>query len=176
MRNTITRTFNKTLAKCLVYVDNSISERAVFIPYGFNTTELAERYIRKNVQLDEKLVDVISVETVSTLYGMDESDFITLATVVDERSKETRGMISKTVQGYIGTLLYMNEQRKVCEKLVTFTKGEKLATVARENTPDGCKPIDIENIKETSALFVMSEEKFIANAREMTDHQHYKIK
>ena len=177
MRNTITRTFNKIAAACLVFNNGKIVEQEIIVPAVNNTTALAEKYIRKNPdKVNGKLVDVVSVKVISTLYGMDESDFINLAKKVDERSKETRGMISKTVNGYIGTLLYMDEKRKVCDKLVTFSKGEKLKNVAADNTPKGCKPIDIENVEETSALFVMSEADFIANSREMVDHQHYKIK
>ena len=176
MRNTITRSFNKVCASVLVYVDGKISEQKVNIPYLYNTVELAEKYIRKNVNLDGKLVDVVSVEKVSTLYGMDEADFIKLAKPVDNRSKETRGMISKTVIGYVGTLLYMDEKRSVKEISVLIPKGAKLDKVAREVTPNGGKPITIENIKETETLFVMDEQTFIANAREMSDHQHYIVK
>lgn len=176
MRNTITRSFNKVAASALVYRDGKITEAVFSLPYLFNTVELAEKYIRKNVNVDGKLVDVVFVEKVSALYGMDESDFIAHATRVDERSKETRGMISKTIVAFEGTLLYMDEQRKVKEMLVLVPKGAKLDKLARSLAPNGCKGITIENVHEVSALYVMSEEDFINHAREMVDHQHYVIK
>lgn len=185
MRNTITRSFNKISATALVYVDGKVVEQVINIPYLYNTEELATKYIRRHVKngdaaelfnLTGKLVDVINVKKLSTLYGMDEQDFIKLAKPVDERSKETRGMISKTVVGYVGTLLYMDEKRNVCNTSVLIPKGVKLDKIAKDNTPNGCYPITIENIKETETLFVMDEQTFIANAREMSDHQHYIVK
>lgn len=176
MRNTITRSFNNINAHILVYLGGAINEKTVLIPAMFSTVELAEKYIRKNVNVDGKLVDVIKVEKVSALYGMDESAFIKKATLVTERSKDTRNMISKTVNGHIGTLLYMTSDRAIKECLVVIPKGAKLDKVAKENTPDGCKPITIENIKESSSLYVMSIEDFLANAKPMLDHQHYVTK
>ena len=177
MRNTITRSFNKIAAACTLYRDKAIIDDTVLIPYLFNTVELAEKYIRKNNLItDGKLVEVVSVAKVSALYGMEESDFIAKAVKVDERSKETRGMISKTIVANEGTLLYMDTQRKVNEMPVIVPKGAKLDKLARSLAPNGCKGITIENIHEVSALYVMSEEDFIANARPMVDHQHYIIK
>ena len=95
MRNTITRSFVKLSCDCIVYKDGKTVKEIVTIPYGYNTTDSAEKYIRKNVALDGKLVMVESVSKVSALYGMDESEFIKLAKVVTERSKETRDCINE---------------------------------------------------------------------------------
>lgn len=185
MRNTVSRTFTKISATALVYVDGKVAEQVINIPYLYNTEELAAKYIRRHVKngdaaelfnLTGKLIDVVSVKKLETLYGMDEQDFIKIAKPVDERSKETRGMVSKTIVGYVGTLLYMDEKRNVCNTPVLITKGVKLDKIAKDNTPKGCYPITIENVKETETLFVVNEQTFIENAREMSDHQHYIVK
>ena len=175
MRNTITRSFNKVAASALVYRDGKITTDTICIPYLFNTVELAEKYIRKNISIDGKLVEVVSVEKVSTLYGMDERDFIAKAKKVDARSKETRGTISKTVKAFTGRLLYMDEKRSVKDVPVFFLKGDKLDTIGKNNTPKGGKYICIEEVQPIDVLCVMTEEEFLANARLMIDHQHYVI-
>ena len=73
----------------------------------------------------------------------------------------------------MGTLLYMDSDRKVKEMPVYIPKGAKLDKLARSSAPEGCKGIDIINIKETETLYVMSSEDFIKYARPMKDHQHY---
>ena len=173
MRNTITRTFNKNKCTCVIYADGKTHESVVTIPVGFDTEESAERYIRKNVQLDGKLAAVVSIEKVGALYGMDESDFIKLAKIVDERSKDTRNCITKTVVGKVGTLVYMDSARKIHDMLVRIDSKRNLDKQARELAPEGCKGISIENIHESSALYVMDEATFIENARPMIDYQHY---
>ena len=85
-------------------------------------------------------------------------------------------MISKTIVALEGTLLYMDEQRKVKDMTVLVPKGAKLDKLARSLAPNGCKGITIENVHEVSALYVMSEEDFINHALEMVDYQHYVIK
>lgn len=176
MRNTITRSFVKLSCDCIVYKDGKTAKEVVIIPYGYNTTESAENYIRKKVALDGKLVTVESVRKVSALYGMDESDFIKLAKVVTERSKETRDCITKTVIGRVGTLVYMDEKRAILEKDVFIDPKRNLDKQARELAPKGCKGITIENIRDSEALYVLDERTFIENARPMSDHQHYIIK
>lgn len=173
MRNTITRSFVKLSCDCIVYKDGKTVKEIVTIPYGYNTTDSAEKYIRKNVALDGKLVMVESVSKVSALYGMDESEFIKLAKVVTERSKETRDCITKTVNGRVGTLVYMDEKRAILEKDVFIDPKRNLDKQARELAPKGCKGITIENIRDSEALYVLDERTFIENARPMSDHQHY---
>lgn len=177
MRNTITRSFNKSAASALVYIDSKIENKVFNIPYLFNTPVLAEKYLRKHPEeVEGKLVEVVSVEKVSTLYGMDERDFIAYAKKVDARSKETRGTISKTVKACLGKLLYMDEKRQVKDVPVFFLKGDKFDVVGKANTPKGGKYICIEEVEQVDVLCVMTEDEFIKNARPMSDHQHYIIK
>lgn len=173
MRNTITRSFVKNACTCIVYNDGKTHSEVLFVPFGYNTTDAAEKYIRKNMTIDGKLVMVEGIEKTSTLFGMDESEFIKLAKVVPERSKETRDCITKTVIGKSGTLIYMDEKRTIHEKVVFVNARRDLDKQARELAPKGCKGITIENIHDTEALYVLDEATFIENARPMRDHQHY---
>ena len=175
MRNTITRTFVKNVCTCIVYANGKMSEQLVTIPADFNTDEKAEKYIRKNVQLDGKLASVDKIEKSEQLRGMDESMFMQLAKVVDARSKDTRDCITKNVTALFGTLVYMDKERKLHEQLVRVNGKRNLDKQARELAPNGCKGITIENVHEQSALYVMDEKTFIENSKPMTDHQHYVI-
>ena len=174
MRDTITRTFVKNVCLCAVYTDGKLHNESVTIPYGYNSEESAEKYIRKNIQLGGKLASVIVIEKSETLYGMPEADFISLAKIVDARSKETRDFVTKTVIGKIGTLVYMDSERNIKEMSVRVDSKRNLDKQARELAPNGCKGITIENVQDSEALYVMDEATFIANARPMIDHQHYK--
>lgn len=174
MRNTITRSFVKNLCTCIVYKDGKTHDEALAIPYGYNDTNSAEKYIRRKVAIDGKLVLVKSIVKASVLYGMDESQFIKLAKIVPERSKETRDFISKTVIGKVGTLVYMDKKYNVHhDKEVFVDSKRKLDVQAKELAPADCVGITIENIHDTQALYVLDEATFIANARPMSDHQHY---
>lgn len=175
MRDTITRTFMKNVCLCAVYADGKIHNESVTIPYGYNSEESAEKYIRRNVQLNGKLASVLSVEKSESLYGMSESDFVNLAKVVDARSKGTRDCVTKTVVGKAGTLVYMDKEYNVHrDKEVFVDPKRKIDVQAKAMSPVGCIGITIENIHDTEALYVMDEATFIANARPMIDHQHYK--
>ena len=177
MRNTITRTFTTVYATCLVYEGGKIIETEIALPDSCDITGVAEKYIRKNPSvLSGKLVEVQSTRKDSVLYGMDESDFIKFATPVSARSKDTRDKITKTVNAYKGTLLYMNtvsravESREVSIPVDMKNKLDKyMKTIEHENE----KAIMIENLTPVAALYAMSEQDFKAHAKRMVDHQHY---
>lgn len=174
MRNTITRSFVKNACTCIVYKDGKTHDEIIVIPYGYNDTDSADKYIRRKVNIDGKLVLVKSIEKTAALFGMDETQFIKLAKIVPERSKETRDFISKTVIGKVGTLVYMDKEYVVHrDKEVFVDVKRKLDVQAKDNAPDGCIGITIENIHDTEAIYVLDESTFIANARPMRDHQHY---
>lgn len=174
MRNTITRSFVKNSCACIVYKDGKTHDEVIVIPYGFNDIDAADKYIRRKVSIDGKLVLVKSIEKTSALFGMDESQFIKLAKIVPERSKETRDFISKTVIGKAGTLVYMDKEYVVHRDMEVFVDAKrKLDVQAKELAPADCIGITVENIHETQALYVLDEQTFIENARPMRDHQHY---
>ena len=175
MRNYITRTFSKNLCTCTVFDAGKLDSVAVLIPTGYNDSESAERYIRRRGLVTGKLVEVSNIERVDELFGMEESKFLSLAKPVDERSKETRDAITKTIISVAATLLYMTKDRKV-ESVAVFlpknaSKKESTAAIAAR-LPDGAKPITLEDKRELSAIYALDEATFIANASRMKDHFH----
>lgn len=177
MRNTITRTFSVSLATCKVYENGALLDSIIALPDSCGNTVAAEKYIRRNPSvISGKLVDVLSIDKQTTLYGMDESDFLKYAKPYDQRGKETRNMITKTVKGYVGDYLYMTvDTRKLCKRSVSVPIGmsKKLDKYAKSIEQAGEKAILIENLKPIEALYAMSESDFRKYGKKMVDHQHY---
>lgn len=179
MRNTISRTFTSTVATCLVFDtnDNKVLETVVTLSNVDNKADEVEKFLRKNPdRIVGKLIMVKDVSVKSELIGMDETDFIKYATPVQERTKETRGMISKTVNTLCGTLKYMDTtDNTIKEKIVTVPEKYK-------NNPDKYaynlatateKPFMITDLKNVSSLFVMNELEFRTLGKPMVNHQKY---
>lgn len=179
MRNCITRTFTTVYANCTVYnmQEKKPYDSMILVPDSCVTTNMAEKYLRKIMTGNDKLVTVNSLSKTSTLYGMEESDFIKFAAPVETRSKETRNMVTKTVNALVGTYVYMDmSTREIKERSVSVPTyfADKLDKYAKKIELDGEKAITIENVKNVSALYAISESVFRREAREMNDHQHYK--
>ena len=179
MRNTITRTFTTVYADCTCYnvAEKRTYESMILIPDICTTTVGAEKYLRKTMSGNEKLVTVNTISRFSTLYGMEESDFIKYAIPVHERNKTTRNMITKTVNALVGAYIYMDmSDRSIKERSISVPAyfADKLDKYAKKIEQYGEKAITIENVTTVSALYAISEADFRAHAREMIDHQHYK--
>lgn len=178
MRNTITRSFVKNSCTCTVYNNGKLSDEIVLIPCGYNDNAAAERYIKRHDLTNGKLVEVSKIDKLSELYGMEEADFIRLATVVDERNKTTRDSITKTIKSYAATLTYMTADRKIAdiEIAIPASLGKReYNTYIHGITPNGGKPIEVKDKHEVEKIYALSESDFIANARPMVDHFHYKF-
>lgn len=176
MRNTIVRTFNTTIAKCIIYKDGALSDCSLTLPADITTQARAEAVIRKSHMVDGKLVSVEKLSRDSAIFGMDESTFIRLATCVSERGKMTRNAITKTVLSYSGDYIYMDmKTRAVSKRPVTVPASakEKLDKYGKSIENDGEKYITIENLHKVSALYAMSEADFMRNGKRMKDYQHY---
>ena len=178
MRNIITRSFVKNSCTATVYKDGKLSSAVFIIPCGYNDNDSAERYIRRNMSIDGKLVEVNAIEKLSALYGMEESEFINLATSVNERSKETRNAITKTIVTFKAKLVYMTPDRKIEDITINLPQNMGKKEYSRfilAATPKDCKPIELTDKEEVSTLYALDEQTFIANAREMSDHSHFKF-
>lgn len=177
MRNTITRTFNTVFATVLVYKDGKVNTCELALPDFCTLPVAAEKYIRRHSGIiDGNLITVDSLKTVSELFGMEESDFIKYATPVAVRGKDTRDKITKTVNAFKGTLVYMDivtREVKTREVNVPADMKNKLDKYARTIEQDGEKAIMIENLVPIASLYAMSEQDFKAKAKRMVDHQHY---
>lgn len=177
MRNTITRSFTTCLATCKVYENGALMDAMVNLPDFCTTTITAEKYIRKNPSaISGKLVEVTKIDKQATLYGMDESDFLKYAKPYEQRGKETRNMITKTVKGFTGDYLYMStDTRELLKRTVSVPvdMSKKLDKFAKSIELDNEKAITIENLKPIEALYGMSESDFRKYGKKMVDHQHY---
>lgn len=177
MRNTITRSFTTCLATCKVYENGNLLDTIVALPDFCTLTTTAEKYIRKNTSLvSGKLVEVSKIDKETTLYGMDESDFLKYAKPYNQRGKETRNQITKTVKGFTGDYLYMDTTtRGLCKRSVSVPAGmeKKLDKYAKSIELDNEKAILIENLKPIEALYALSETDFRKYGKKMVDHQHY---
>ena len=169
MKDCITRTFTTAIATALVYVDGKIITSEFVIPCGMDTAK-AEKFLRKH-NPSEKIVTVEKVYTTSITRGMTEADFIANGKVFDARSKETRNLITKTVKGEIGTLLYMTPDYKVERTAIHIRKGEKPEKVMRSvSLPEGCKPIDVIELRPVEFLIGMTEAEFLRYSRPMINN------
>ncbi len=177
MRNTITRSFTTCLVTCKVYENGKLLDSMVTLPDFCTNTVAAEKYIRKNPSvISGKLVEVTKIDKQTTLYGMDESDFLKHAKPFEQRGKETRNMITKTVKGFIGEYLYMStDTHELCKRNVSVPAdmSKKLDKYAKSIEQAGEKAITIENLKPIEALYAMSESDFRKYGKKMVDHQHF---
>lgn len=176
MRNTITRTFTTVYADSLVFENGKVIQSMAIVPDTCKDNASAEKYIRKHGLVSGKLISVEKLSTVEQLYGMEESEFLKFAHPVVARSKETRNMISKNVETFVGNLVYMDvATREIREREVTVPANyekrlDKFAQLAAEANEKG---ITIENVHKVASLYVISEADFIAHSKKMIDHQHY---
>lgn len=177
MRNTITRSFTTIFASCKVYESGNLLDAIIALPDFCTITTTAEKYIRKNPSvISGKLVEVTELNKQTELYGMDEADFIAHAKPYENRSKDTRNLITKTVKGFIGEYLYMDSaSRQLMNRTVSVPAdmSGKLDKYAKSIEKDGEKAITIENLKPVESLYGMTESDFKKYARKMVDHQHY---
>ena len=177
MRNTITRSFTTCLASCKVYENGNLLDSIVALPDSCTLPRIAEKYIRRNPSvISGTLVVVDKIDKETTIYGMEETDFLKYAKPYDQRGKETRNQITKTVKGFIGDYLYMDvNTRELCKRTVSVPadmskKLDKyMKTIEKENE----KAILIENLKSIECLYAMSELDFRKYGKKMVDHQHY---
>lgn len=177
MRNTITRSFTTCLATCKVYENGNLLDTIVALPDFCTLATTAEKYIRKNPSvISGKLVEVSKIDKETTLYGMDESDFLKYAKPFEQRGKETRNLITKTVKGFVGEYLYMDiNTRELCKRAVSVPAdmSKKLDKYAKSIELANEKAILIENLKPIEALYAMPESDFRKYGKKMVDHQHY---
>ena len=174
MRETVTRTFAKTVANAVVYIDGKLDKKSYAIPANIDDKDAAKRFLERKVKTGEIIVTVEKLDRLEELRGMPEKLFIKLARIVPERSKETRNDVTKRVIGIRGEMLYMTPNYKVERMTVTFGKKDKRSDVMDYYVPDNCSPIKIENETECETLYALDEKTFYENSRPMIDHQHYK--
>lgn len=168
----ISRTVKSVNAVCKFFADDSVHTISVQLPAHCNTTNIAERYIRKNNPgiIPGKLIFVERVESSEKLIGMELDDFIANATKVSERSKDTRNCVTKEVQAFSGTALYMDETQSIKETVVTIPQGvANVDAYVRKNYKFDGYYITTKNITPVSALYAMDEKVFASLAKPMAN-------
>lgn len=167
----ISRTIIRNAAHVTAFESASkkIFDSVVLVPATAATVDKAERFIRKNNRFPAgvKLVSVDSVEKMETLVGMYLDEFVANATKVDERSKETRDAVTKTVVAMKATVLYMTPDRKINETSVVIPQNVNYENYIRKNVTLDGRFIEIVNLEEVSTLYAMDEATFIGLARPM---------
>lgn len=166
----IRRTIKTSLAKALFMDANrQIEERDFNIPANVKTPEQAEKWYRKN--FNGKLIEVEEIVTLEKLFGMDEELFVMKATAYEQRSKETRDLITKNVKVHSAKCLVMTSDRKVKEVFYANVRNEKQARARAAVCGD--KFIEIIELSEDEILYGISYADFINNAKPMVDDFHF---
>lgn len=166
MKETIISRTVKNSTATVLKVDTekrTVSELTIVINSNIDTVEKAMSYFLKH---DRTIVDVISVDTVETLVGMTESDFLKYGTVFEERSKENRGMVSKVVKCRSSVCMIVNKERKV-ESISVASVDEK--AIRKYCDTIGVKFVMVEKTEETEKLVCMTQEDFVKHSRPMKD-------
>lgn len=167
MKN-ITRSFITTFGKVLVYnpEKKNLDTTEYEIDGKFDNDTIVKALEKKGI----KALDVLSCESSEKLYGMSESEFITLGRAYSERSKETRGMISKSISVNVYTLkVYARDSKTIEDKTMT---GNSIKEVEK-NLPSNFKLLEVVSTATVETLICMNVEDFKKNARPMVDHFHY---
>lgn len=171
MEKIIRRTLEEKKAKTLVMNERrEVAEKIFNVPAKVKTSEDAEKFLRKNVK-DEKIIEVLSIETREELFGMTEREFINNGVLFEERSKENRNMVTKVIVTKIAKVLVMTPERKIIETSLVGVENEKQARKALSPSE---KFIDILSIDEDTKLYGMTREKFAELAKPMIDEFHFK--
>ena len=170
-KSIISRTIIRNVAHVTLYKSDTkaISESVVIVPASVATVEKAERFIRKSNRFPVgiKLVSVDSIEKMETLVGMYLNTFVDNAIKVDERSKETRDAITKTVVAMKATVLYMTPDRKINETSVVIPQNVNYENYIRKNVSLDGRFIEIVSLEEVSTLYAMDEATFVNLAKPM---------
>ena len=166
----ISRTIINNFATGLEYIAaaKKVQTFVVVLPAAIDTPERAERYISKhNDLLSGKMVSVDKVERYENLVGMPLSVFMANAKPVSERSKETRGAITKTVPGFMVDVLYMDENHIIKTVPATVPAAKDVEKYCKINVSVPGKFVTVENVRAIETLYAMDENTFIALAKPM---------
>ena len=161
----ISRTFTASIVDVLS-VDKearAVKESTIVLDGKIDSVEKAVKYFDKH---DRSVIDVLNVKVVNELLGMYESDFITLAKPFDERSKETRNLITKNCVSTVCSCMVVTAERKIID-IDIIADSEK--DCRKEAEKRGYKFVAVNSKKEISQLYGMDADTFRLNAKRMID-------
>lgn len=165
----ITRTF--TTSKASVKVWDETKDDVVTIAPTISGKHDAESFKKEYSKIETRPVLKVSDVVVNEdLKGMTETEFLKLGKVFQERSKENRGMISKTIKTNRYNVKVWDANKEEIVDTVVSADNEKGIT---KNLPDNYKLLKIVSSTEISDLVCMDVETFWKYGRLMKDHFHF---
>lgn len=169
MKN-ITRSFTTTIASVKLY--NDASDAIETVKASLDGKLDADTFKKVYASRETRVVLKVSdIQTVEELRGIPEDVFIANGTAYSERTKENRGMISKTVSTNCYMLKVWNENTdSMEEKLVTAATLK----AAEKQLATNYKLLKVMSETKVESLICMSVEDFKSYSRPMVDHFHYK--
>lgn len=169
MKN-VTRSNVTTSANVKVYNEetDSIMTISAVIDGQYDTDSFKKEYAK--VQ-SLPILKVFDVKTVEELRGMPENEFIAHGTVFSERSKENRGMISKTISTNRYTVKVFDHDND--EMLETIVSADSEKAIAK-NLPANYQLLKVLKCEKVESLICMSVSDFMKYSKPMIDHFHYK--
>lgn len=83
----VNRTISNIIATCNIYNTETkeIDEKKIALPAGVKESKL-DKEVSKTLLTNEKLLEIVTTETVEAHYRMTEDDFIKSATIVPEKA------------------------------------------------------------------------------------------
>lgn len=165
----ITRTFIKTGA--CVKVWDETKDDVITIAPEIEGKHDAESFKKEYSKIETRPVLKVSDCVVyEDLLGMTETEFLKYGTVFKGRSKDNRGMISKTVKS---TLYHVKVWDSNTESITETTVSADNEKGLQKSLPDHYKLLKITRSESVQALVCMTPETFRRYAHIMTDHFHY---
>lgn len=169
MKN-VTRSFTTTIASVKLY--NEASDSIETVKASLDGKLDADTFKKVYATRETRVVLKVSeIETVDELRGIPEDVFIANGTAYADRTKENRGMVSKTVSTNCYALKVWNENTDSMEEK-TVTAGTVKA--AEKQLPANYKLLKVMSETKVESLICMSIDDFKRYSRPMVDHFHYK--
>lgn len=166
----ITRSFTTTTASVKLYNEatDSIETVKASLDGKLDADSFKKAYSARETRV---VLKVSGIETVEELRGIPEDVFIANGTAYADRTKENRGMVSKTVSTNCYVLKVWNENTDSMEEK-TVTAGTLKA--AEKQLPNNYKLLKVMSESKVESLICMSVEDFKSYSHPMVDHFHYK--
>ena len=170
----ISRTIESTKATVLFF---NAEDKKMFPVENVFSGKLSKEDILKIARKEEtetiKAVFVESVESDSKLYGMKESDFISKAVVLDDRTAKLDGekLITRSIENTKVSYLAFNVSTMTMETKQQFFSGKVDKTTAlkelRSMETETVKIVDVSNLESYSKLYAVKESVFLEYAYEL---------
>lgn len=165
----ITRTFIKTV--CCVKLWDDVKDDVVEVVAEIEGKHDCESFKKEYSKIETRPILKVSDCVVhQDLLGMTETEFLKYGTVFDSRSKENRGMISKTVKSIRYYVKVWDSNTQSIVDTVVSAHNEK---TVQKNLPCHYKFLKITRSEDVQALICMTAETFRKYGHPMTDHFHF---